>query len=181
MTKFIALLKGINVGGKNIIKMNELKEIFISIGYSDVQTYIQSGNVIFSSLKNKAGIPSEIKNAIDKKFHISPDIIVRSAQEFCSIIADCPSEYLKRLKLQSDTKLNKLYVGIMQNPLNQADILKIEFFTSENDEFIINENDIYLWIENGFGKSKLAASLSKAKTPITVRNWKTINKINNII
>ena len=90
MTIYIALLRGINVGGKNIIKMSDLKRVFEGIGLYEVQTYIQSGNVLFKSNEEEEALRMKIEHEIAKVFGFSVPVILRTATELKQIIRNCP-------------------------------------------------------------------------------------------
>jgi len=181
MDTYIAFLKGINVGGKNIIKMDALRDMLERLGFENVQTYIQSGNIIFVSSKNENKLAKMIQKAIQEKFNIFIDVILRNSEEISGIIHDCPRKYKEKLEEPNPSKINKLYVGMMPRMMTQVDVKKIENYASEADGYEIIACDVYLWLENGAGSSKLAKSLSKLETPVTVRNWKTMNKLYQIV
>ncbi|MDF2636607.1 MAG: cytoplasmic protein, partial [Pelosinus sp.] len=90
MIIYIALLRGINVGGKNMIKMADLKHMFEALGLCRVETYIQSGNIIFESEENEETLRVMIENAITKLNGSSIAVILRTATELEQIIQDCP-------------------------------------------------------------------------------------------
>ncbi|WP_238883806.1 DUF1697 domain-containing protein [Clostridium sp. YIM B02551] len=175
MTTFIALLRGINVGGKNIIKMAELKKVFESIGFLEVKTYIQSGNVLFKSNENI--IKEKLEREIEKAFKISLTVVLRTSSELEDIINNCPfsDEQIKDAESQSDTEC--LYVALLLSSPLQENVEKLSSYKSENDEYSVIGKDVYLLFKNSIRNSKLANNLHKLDVPVTVRNWKTINKL----
>ncbi|MBL4933279.1 DUF1697 domain-containing protein [Clostridium paridis] len=177
MTTFIALLRGINVGGKNIIKMAELKKVLESIGLLEVKTYIQSGNVLFKSNENENILKERIECEIEKAFKISLTVVLRTSSELEDIINNCPfsDEQIKDAESQSDTEC--LYVALLLISPLQENIEKLKSYKSENDEYSVIEKDVYLLFKNSIRNSKLANNLHKLDVPATVRNWKTINKL----
>ncbi|MDD7794288.1 DUF1697 domain-containing protein [Clostridium sp. 'White wine YQ'] len=177
MTTFIALLRGINVGGKNIIKMAELKKALESIGLLEVKTYIQSGNVLFKSSEDKKIIKEKIEREIEKTFKISLTVVLRTSTELEDIINNCPfsDEQIKDAESHSDSEC--LYVALLTDSPLQENVEKLKSYKSENDEYSIIGRDVYLLFKNSIRNSKLANNLHKLDVPATVRNWKTISKL----
>ena len=109
--KYIALLRGINVGGNNIIKMRALKECFEKMGYTNVVTFIQSGNVIFEAKnENKKEISTHIESVLSKTFNYESLIVLISHLEFKKIVADVPKEWNARDDI-------RCYIGFLKEPL----------------------------------------------------------------
>ncbi len=178
MTIYIALLRGINVGGKNIIKMAELRQVLESIGLCDVKTYIQSGNVLFKSNETEESLNSKIEHEIEAVFGICVKIILRTAEELERIILNCPfsEDEVRESKALSEVEI--LYVALLvHNPLNE-NIESIAAYKSESDKYRIVGREVYLLFQHSIRDSKLANNLYKLKVPTTVRNWKTLSKIN---
>lgn len=172
---YIALLRGINVGGKNKIKMAELKRMFQSLECSQVQTYIQSGNVVFDSTEDKEPLRKKIEQEIAKVFSISLHVVLRTSLELKKIIDNCPysEDVLNEAKAPAET----FYVSFLLYPPTQEAIKHLSVLQNENDEFKIYGNDVYLILREGVRNSKLANNLHKLNVPSTMRNWKTINKL----
>ncbi len=178
MAIFIALLRGINVGGKNKIKMTDLKNMFESTGLIRVETYIQSGNVIFESDENEEMLRKKIEYALEKNFGISAVVVLRTAGELERLIKDCPfseEEVKKAEALNSEGE--SLYVSLLTGAPAQEKIEHLDTFRSEDDAYRINNRDIYLLLRHSIRNSRLANSLQKLDVPGTVRNFKTIHKL----
>lgn len=173
MGKFIALLRGINVSGQKKIKMPELKSLFESYGFQDVETYIQSGNVIFSSKeKSKSKLEDKISSAIKSKFGFEVHVFVINPEEIEHVIQSNP--FIKKKKDRE-----KLYVTLLsENPLAE-NIKKLHVIDHSPEEYIIDGRYIYLFVPNGYGKAKLNNNLFENKLKVfgTTRNWKTVNKL----
>ena len=173
MSKFIALLRGINVSGQKQIKMSELKTLFEEKGFQDVITYIQSGNVIFSAReKSNKKLEDKISSAIKSKFSFDAQIIVLTPEAIGHVIQSNP--FLKKKK---DTE--KLYVTfLLENP-SAENIKKLKAVDYSPEEFIMDGSYIYLFVPNGYGNSKLNNNLFESKLKVfgTTRNWKTVNKL----
>lgn len=177
MTVYIALLRGINVGGKNIIKMNDLKRVFESIGLIEVQTYIQSGNVLFKSSDEKEMLLNKIEREIKNVFGFSVTVILRTSQEFEQIVRNCPFSEKEILEAKSSSKSESLYVAILGNIPLQERIEKLDAYRNETDGYKIIGQEVFLLFYNSIRNSKLANNLHRLEVPVTVRNWKTINKL----
>jgi uncharacterized protein (DUF1697 family) len=169
MTIYIALLRGINVGGKNIIKMAELKKVFEEIGLCDVKTYIQSGNVLFKSNEDEESLRKKIEREIEESFGFSVSVILRSAAELEQIILNCPF-----------SKEESLYVSLLTHAPSKENIERLNVYRSESEEYKIVGREVFLLFRNSIRNSKLANNLQKLDVPATVRNWNTINKLDNL-
>lgn len=177
MTVYIALLRGINVGGKNIIKMNDLKKVFESIGLNEVQTYIQSGNVLFKSNEEKGLLLKKIEHEIERVFGFSVTVILRTSQELEQILKNCPFSEKEILEAESSSKSESLYVAILGNVPLQEKTEKLDAYKNETDGYEIIGKEVFLLFYNSIRNSKLASNLHKLEVPVTVRNWKTINRL----
>lgn len=177
MTVYIALLRGINVGGKNIIKMADLKQVFESIGLCEVKTYIQSGNVLFKSDETEELLCEKIEHEIETVFGISVKIILRTSTELEQIILNCPFSKDEVTEAETLSKVESLYVALLKhNPLKEK-IESIDVYRSESDKYHILGRDVYLLFYNSIRNSKLANNLHRLNVPTTVRNWKTLSKL----
>jgi uncharacterized protein (DUF1697 family) len=177
MTVYIALLRGINVGGKNIIKMADLKRVFESIGLCEVKTYIQSGNVLFKSNESEEFLCNKIEHKIEAVFSIPVKVILRTSMELEQIISNCPFSKDEITEAETLSEVESLYVALLtHNPLKE-NIEYIDVYRSESDKYHIVGRDIYLLFHHSIRNSKLANNLNKLNVPITVRNWKTLSKL----
>jgi uncharacterized protein (DUF1697 family) len=175
---FIALLRGINVGGKNKIKMTDLKRMFESIGLVRVETYIQSGNVIFESNEKEDTLRTKLEYEIETTFGSSIVIILRTVGELEGLIKDCPFSEEEIMKTESsNSEGESLYVSLLTQAPSQEKYDYLTTFKNESDDCRIKNRDIYLLFRHSIRNSKLASNLQKLDVPLTVRNWKTINKL----
>ncbi len=191
MTTYITLFRGINVGGKNIVKMAALKAMFESLGFQKVKTYIQSGNVLFqaenpekSNETNDAeAFEKTLTNKVETKFKdafgFESKVIMRSENEISRIIEDIPfsSEEVAEAEL-ANADVEHLYVYLFSGPVCKDDIEKLCEKYNGPDLIQIHGREMYLLCHQSIRDSKLAILLGKVKTPVTVRNWKTMNKLN---
>ena len=172
MTTYIAILRGINVSGKNKILMQDLKALFESLNFKNVKTYIQSGNVVFdsNSLKN---LETLIQQKIKEQFGFDVPVIVRTVDEITNILKHNP--YLK----QKNIELDKLHITFLSETPIKENLTKIHTYNFAPDVFEIIGNEVYLHCPNGYGNTKLSNTFfeNKLKVTATTRNWKTVNEI----
>lgn len=178
MIKYAAFLRAINVGGKNLIKMDELKKIFEAIGLENVESYIQSGNILFeSTIKDENSLVSKIENHLHKILSKDVLVFVRTVDELKEIVKYDP---FQKLKFKVTTKF---YITFLKEELKQK--LELPYLSPKKDVEIIRikNREIYcitqekngrygfpnLFIENEFG----------VKT--TTRNWTTVSKVIELI
>jgi uncharacterized protein (DUF1697 family) len=171
---YIALLRGINVSGHHKIKMTELKQLFIELGFVNVTTYIQSGNVVFqTNLEELDKIEQQILNGIHQTFGHKIQVLVLNKKSLETI-------FNSNLFLQkSGIDISKLHVTLLSNEPVYEGIKQINEMTTNQDEFDIVDKCIYLYCPNGYGNTKLNNNLfeKKLKVSATTRNWNTISKL----
>ena len=168
MTKFIVLLRGINVGGCNKLPMQDLREILESLGYEAVQTYIQSGNVVLSARTvPDAGV---ISAAIDKQFGFSPRVLVIQGDRFEAIADANPYK---------DEGLDGKFVHVWYlSGKASADVEGIEVRKSPREKYTLADSAFYLCAPDGIGRSKLANDVEKILgVEGTGRNWNTVRRL----
>jgi uncharacterized protein (DUF1697 family) len=171
---YIALLRGINVSGQKSIKMADLTKLCDTLGFKNISTYLQSGNIIFEyETTDTLIIADTIKKAIRKKYGFEVDTIVRSAHELEKIISGNP--LIQKLNIDTD----KLHITFLLNHPQEQNVSAIEMAKEDNEIFIIKGREIYLYCPNGYGRTKLnnQAFEKKLKTPATTRNWKTASAL----
>jgi uncharacterized protein (DUF1697 family) len=174
---YIALLRGINVGGKNMIPMAVLKKHFEQHGFSSVSTYQQSGNVVFQSdYANEKEIEYFLKKSINEAYSLQIEVIVKYASVLSEIILHNPFE--NQIKLEGD----KTGVAFLSEVPSAESILKIQQFDCQTDEYFFFHDYFYIYCPNGFGRARLTNAVleSKLKLKSTIRNWKTIHALAKI-
>ncbi|QAA32464.1 DUF1697 domain-containing protein [Clostridium manihotivorum] len=181
MGVYIALLRGINVGTKNRIKMSELKEYFENLGYTNVKTYIQSGNVIFRSELDENQIKEQLESNFEDRFGFSTKMILRSSEELNNIIRNLPFSEEDIEKAESTSEGESLYVSLMQQVPLEENIKLLEAYKNEYDKYEVIGRDVYLLFGKSIRNSKLATNLTKLKVTDTVRNWKTLSKLVSLV
>jgi uncharacterized protein (DUF1697 family) len=170
---YLALLRGINVGGKNKLPMKDLTEIFSEAGCLNVRTYIQSGNVIFSASPGlSARVPGRITTLIAKRFGFHAKVVLRTAAQLADVVSNNP--FLKAGA--SEETLHVLFLADLPNALS---IGNLNPDRSPPDVFILRGQEVYLQLPNGVARSKLTNDYfdSKLATISTGRNWRTVTKL----
>lgn len=174
MNKYICLLRGVNVSGKNILKMDALKVALEDLGFTQVKTYIQSGNIVFVSNEVHTN-PFEtlINEKIKEVFQLDIPVLIINEKEFKAIIL--ANNFLK----DSNIDASKLHITFMaQKPL-ASDVATIASTNFGTDQFEISSNAIFLYCPNGYGNTKLTNTFfeKKLKVNCTTRNWNTVLKL----
>jgi len=172
MDTYIALFRGINVGGKNLLPMKELVGILDGQGCQRVRTYIQSGNVVFkSSQMTASGLSGNIMAEIKKRHGFAPLVLLLSLEEFEKILENNPFP-----EVRNDPKA--LHVGFLASAPKEPDLKALESLREKSERFRLIDNAFYLHAPDGVGRSRLAASTEKLLgISMTDRNWKTVTKI----
>jgi uncharacterized protein (DUF1697 family) len=170
---YVALLRGINVGGKNLLPMPELTKMFTAAGCSDVRSYIQSGNVIFkAAAKLVEPLPAIITKRISSRFGYDVPLILRSGAELAAIGRRNPF-------LAPSVPQERLLVMFLADEPNARSVAALDANRSPPDQFAVRGREIYLYLPNGFAKTKLSNVYfdSKLATTSTGRNWRTVLKL----
>jgi len=174
MTIYIALFRGINVGGHNIIKMAELRDLFHTMQLKNVKTYIQSGNVVFESDEEEGDLQSRLELEVEKKFGFPVSIILRTSTQLDMIIQQCPFPVDHLLEGES------VHVAFLEEEPTQEAIESIRVFENEDEQFRIMGKEVYLFFRKSIRDSKLAAQLKRLGVQTTVRNWRTTSKLDSM-
>ena len=172
-TTYVALLRGINVGGKNLLPMKALADLFRDEGAADVSTFIASGNVVFDASPTlAAALGPRIERRIAADFDLQVPVVLRSAAELAEAVARNP--FATR---GSDEKL--LYVMFLAHAPSVAATRALDPDRSPPDEFAVVGRELYLRLPNGAGRTKLTnAYFDKALATVsTARNWRTTRKL----
>jgi uncharacterized protein (DUF1697 family) len=174
MTTYISILRGINVSGHRMIKMDALRQLFADLGFQNIQTYIQSGNIVFQDKKtDQRKLEKKIAKAITDKFSFDVPVIVKEFDELKQILSDNPF-------LTDNTKdTAHLHITFLADKPDQVNFDKIKDRQYQADEFHLVDKAIYLYCPNSYSNSKLTNSFfeTKLKVTTTTRNWKTTNEL----
>ncbi len=175
MNSFVSLLRGVNVTGHNTIRMTELKALYESLGFNDVTTYIQSGNVVFrAEADNPAQVEASIEHTIEKKFGFSVTVIVRKPAEIAGVIKSNP--FIGGHKIDE----TRLYITFLRTKPTSALLKALQPAAAKStDQYEIVGREVYLYCPNGYGKTLLSNTFfeKQLKSAATTRNWKTVNTL----
>lgn len=174
MKTYISILRGINVSGKNLIKMQSLQETYEGLGFSNVNTYIQSGNVIFQSKESELDkLERKISQEILKEFSFNVPVLIRKNTELKEIIEENPFK---------GEDSNKVYITFLSSKPSRNCIENLLQEESATDKYCLKGRTIYLFCLNGYGKTMLTNNYfeNKLKVKATTRNFKTVNELLNL-
>ena len=170
--RYVALLRGINVGGKNRLPMADLRDIFTAAGCGAVRTYIQSGNAVFEATQDLAeAVPETVALAIGERFGYETSVIVRSGEELRRIAASNPFD------TSGDPRF--LLVAFLLDTPTADSVSRLDPDRSPPDEFAVRGSNVYLRYPNGVARSKLTNEYlaGQLQTVSTMRNWRTVLRL----
>lgn len=176
LASFIALLRGINVSGRNTIPMAELRTLCTELGWGDVQTYIQSGNVIFTGRGSAPRLEAALEREIERRFGLAIPVIVRAATDWSAYVSDNPYPDASR------SEPNLVLLALSKSP-PRRDAVDGLLERAANGERITQVGDaIWIHYAGGVGKSKLSPALLDrlVGSPVTGRNWRTVLKLGEL-
>lgn len=174
MTTIISILRGINVGKRKVL-MTDLKDLYEKLGFEQVSTYIQSGNVIFKTNKKSPAqqLAEKIEKALLKQYGFAVPVINRTLEELKKIVISNPFLKIK------ETDKSKLHVTFLATAPQQSNSKLIEASDFSPDKFIISGSEVFLYIPGSYAETKLSNNFfeSKLKVATTTRNWNTVTKL----
>ena len=174
MNQYAALLRGINVGGKNLIRMVELKACFEAQGFENVSTYIQSGNVIFGAKETaRTKLTSQVEDALSKAFNYKSRVVVRSYKEMKAIVAHAPQDF------GSDPATYRYDVIFLKEPLTAARAMKSVTTKEGVDQAFAGKGVLYFsrLISKATQSHLIRIITMPVYQSMTIRNWNTTTKL----
>jgi uncharacterized protein (DUF1697 family) len=171
---YIAMLRGINVGGQKIIRMEQLRESCAALGFKNVETYVQSGNIVFLAMKEPPSTLSKrISEAIRHDFGFPVPALVKTSKEMEDVIESNP--FLKEKGIDA----SKLHVTFLSNAPSKNALKRLETLPAQSDRFHAGRREIYLYCPDGYGRTKLSNTAFEKALAVeaTTRNWKTVNTL----
>lgn len=178
MTACVSLFRGINVGGNRIVPMKELKSLHETLGFRDVVTYIQSGNVVFTSDEtDPSQLASQIEESFAQKFGFRSQVIVRTAAELEETIANNPFQNAPE---KEPNRILVLFLAIRAESSTLEELKKS--YNGPEEMYLIGQ-ELFIYYPDGMGRSKLTLLLieKKLKTAGTGRNWNTVLKLREMM
>lgn len=178
MPRYLALLRGINVGGHNKVAMTDLRGVAAALGHTDVATYIQSGNVVFSSADTEATrMADALEQEIADRLGVRPAVVVVSKAELAQVIADNP--------FPDEMNTKGLHAVFCRDEIDKNDIDHVAAAvqrardTGSRDDAVVVGRTLYLRTPDGMGRSDLAARLARSRVQNagTARNWATVTRL----
>ena len=175
MNTKIAILRGINVGGKRKILMTDLKSLCEKLGLKNVKTYIQSGNLIFNSDRKNSDIENDLEKAITQKFGFDVLVIVRTEKELEISISNNPF-------FNNNADINQLHLTFLKEKPKKCNFEKTLTNNYESDKFKIDDKDVFILCTGKYHESKLTNNFfeKQLKVGATTRNWKTVLKLSEL-
>ena len=174
MTRFVALLRGVNVGGSRKVGMAALRAALESVGFTGVRTYLQSGNVVFAAENGSATVQARaIAACIEREFGFPVDTLVLSCDQLAHIATGNPF-----LAADPTTDERWLHASFLFEPMTAETFGAKALPADEGERALLGDGAIYLLLPHGVGRSKLAAGVTRAlDTPMTARNWRTVTAL----
>lgn len=175
MNKYISILRGINVSGKKKIKMADLTVLYEQLGFQDVVTYIQSGNVVFkTAVNNQTELITMIEQAIEAQYGFQVPVQIRTHQEMQAVVDNCPFGSLDLV--ENGTKVLVTFLASMPSAEKVEAMLD---YVIAPEELIVRGREIYLHCPNGYGRTKLSNQFIERKLKVlaTTRNWRSVQKL----
>lgn len=174
MKNYISILRGINVSGQKKIIMKDLKALYEKVGFKDVITYIQSGNVLFNADKNlsEKEIIKLIEDAIFEKYQFEVPVIIRTVDELEKVITGNPY-------FTEESDIERLYISFLAGEPTEEALENLKKYDFPPEKYAVIDRTVYISCPNGYGNTKLSNNFfeSKLKVLATTRNWKTVNKL----
>jgi uncharacterized protein (DUF1697 family) len=172
LKKYVALLRGINLGARNKVSMADLRALFADLGAEDVATYVQSGNVVFRSAESPGKLTDALEKRIRRDLGLDVTVLVRTQRQFAKLVAASPFA-------DGVSDPTKLHVTFLADKPDPARARELDPTLSEPDEFRVVGQEVYLHCPNGYGRSKLSNAYFEKQLDVraTTRNWRTVTKL----
>jgi len=171
MQTYAALLRGVNLGGRNKVSMADLRELFAALGADDVVTYVQSGNVVFKSGVGRAELRRAIERRIRRDLGLDVTVVLRTKAELAKLVGGNP--------FAGSGRESKLHVTFLGETPDRARVRELERAAGESEEFRVVGKHVFLHLPGGYGRSKLSNAFFEKQLGVaaTTRNWRTVTKL----
>jgi uncharacterized protein (DUF1697 family) len=174
MAVIVSMLRGVNVGPHNRMKMEELRALYESLKLRDAQTYVQSGNVVFTTEEKDLGrLSKRIESGIEERFGFRSEVMVRTTAEMRDVVARNP--FAKRRGIEP----NKLLVTFLASVPEADAVEKVLQIKTDPEELRIEGRELYMYFPNGMARPKVSwvTIANKLKVAGTGRNWNSVTKL----
>jgi uncharacterized protein (DUF1697 family) len=176
MTTYVALLRGINVGGRTRVRMDDLRRLFLGLRHADVHSYLQSGNVIFrSAAEDPPRLAGEIERRIARDLGVTITVLLRTADDLAHVVANNP--FLRRVADPAT-----LHVTFLADAPDRDRAARLETPGGQPDELALAGREVYLQCPNGYGRTKLSNAYIERRLGVaaTTRNWRTVTTLRDL-
>jgi len=182
MARFVALLRGINVGGKTTVPMADLREELSKLGFEKVKTYLNSGNALFETDLAEAALEPMIEGALQARFGLKIPALVRGAGELRTAVEELPfsSEQIEYAQ-EAAGDAASLYVTFLSAPPSPEAKARLEALVRPGEKAVVSGRILYLLLEHSIRECKLFSGMDKLDARATSRNWNTITKLDAML
>ena len=173
MTRYVALLRGINVGTAKQIGMADLKNLVVGLGYTDVKTHLRSGNVLLTANRTSAAkLAAQLTAAIKEQFSMAVSVVVRTRDELAAVVAANPLGEVA-------TDPSRSVVAFLSGSPDAAGLAALLAVDVWPEQIVADGDELYLWCPDGQADGAATKALTKAKlgVVVTARNWRTVTKL----
>jgi uncharacterized protein (DUF1697 family) len=171
--RWVALLRGVNVGGARKVPMAQLRELLSGLGYDGVRTYVQSGNAVFDADESSAAaVRRQVERAIEDAVGFDVLVTLRSREQLAEVVAANPFP-------QAAPEPKTLHVLFLSEPIGDERLAFLDADAFAPEQVALRGSELYLWLPDGLGRSKLAAAITERKLGVaaTARNWRTVETL----
>jgi uncharacterized protein (DUF1697 family) len=175
MARYVVLLRGINIGPRNRIAMPALREALAEAGFEDVETYVQSGNVVLTSEAKPDTVRRKVEQVIAERFGLEIAVLVRTRADLARIAKANP---LRKVA----TNPKRYQVTFLESKLPAATVKQLEELAAHGEQVVARGREVYAWTPDGIARSKLWAKLAGAGLGVTAssRNWTTVEALRDL-
>jgi uncharacterized protein (DUF1697 family) len=174
MATLVSMLRGVNVGGHKRLKMSELGKLYESLGFTDVRTYVQTGNVVFShASQDTKNVARQIEKELRARLNLDITVFVKTPSELSNLVDRNPFK---------KSEPSRVHVTFLSTKPDKVPTDKIESIRTEGEAIFIHDREVYLFTPNGYGRSKLSNSFFEKTLNLkaTTRNWNTVKALLNM-
>jgi uncharacterized protein (DUF1697 family) len=171
--RYVALLRGVNVGGSSKLSMTDLRELLASLGHADVKTHLQSGNALFTSERNEPSeLAQEMEDRLTRDLGLETKVLIRTPEELAAVVEGNPFPGA----VATPTRLHVSFLSAQPDGKQVAAIDPRQF---EPDQFRVGDRAVYLWLPDGAYATKLSNAFWERRLGViaTTRNWNTVTKL----
>ena len=170
--RYVALLRGVNLGRRNRVPMAQLRELLADLGYVDVSTFLQSGNALFTSRRKPAALAREIEQAVAQRCHVETKVLLRTGAELSDVVRANPLT-------GTATDPARLYVTFLSDDADLAALNQMNAADYAPEQFAAGERAVYVWLPDGVQSSRLGQTFWERRLGCvaTSRNWNTVTKL----